>query len=112
MAATAASSALLVPMRLGTSRSNAPYAHTRSKRMSLTSSLWINSVRLVVVSLLGVLDNERTLLVAEECGDRLDAAPPGGPALTCLNLYRCFPEPAQGICSRAHREHAGFNWSH
>lgn len=63
-------------------------------------------------SLLGVLDNERTLLAAEEFDDRLGVAPPGGPALTCLNLYRCLPEPAHGICSRAHREQAGFNWSH
>ena len=29
-----------------------------------------------------------------------------------LNLYRCFPEPMQGMLSLAHLAHAGFAWSH
>lgn len=29
-----------------------------------------------------------------------------------LNLYRCSPEPIQGIFNRVHREHFGFDWSH
>lgn len=65
-----------------------------------------------MVSLLGVLDSERTLLDADDCDDRFPPVCPGGPALTCLNLYRCCPDPVQGMCKRAHREQAGFDWSH
>ncbi len=77
----------------------------RSKRTSVTVSADTNALATVVVWL--AAGGHETRATWEEPPLVVVIA-----AVWLTNLYRCSPQPTQGICRRAHREQAGLAWSH